>query len=180
VLQLTATSIQYGPVAADTFTVKPPPDAKVVKVSAPAGGADSHADGAKGKHAGVTGLDAVQQKLSFKLSAPATLAGLPRRGVRLIESGDGPSGAIVGYGQGLGGLLVLEQPSKPGDVPTGGQGGGHDGEQLSLPTLSINGATGVELATALGTGVRFSRGGVTYTVLGSVPPAAAEAAARGL
>ena len=34
--------------------------------------------------------------------------------------------------------------------------------------------------TALGTVVRFERGGVTYTVLGSVPAAAAEAAARGL
>ena len=28
--------------------------------------------------------------------------------------------------------------------------------------------------------IRFQRGGVAYTVLGSVPPAAAEAAARGL
>ena len=28
--------------------------------------------------------------------------------------------------------------------------------------------------------IRFDRGGVSYTVLGSVPPAAAEAAARGL
>jgi len=28
--------------------------------------------------------------------------------------------------------------------------------------------------------VRFTRGGVEYTVIGSVPPAAAEAAARGL
>jgi hypothetical protein len=28
--------------------------------------------------------------------------------------------------------------------------------------------------------VRFTRGGVRYTVLGSVPPSAADAAARGL
>jgi hypothetical protein len=46
--------------------------------------------------------------------------------------------------------------------------------------VSIAGATGQELATALGTMVRFTRGGVAYTVIGSVPPAAAEAAARGL
>jgi hypothetical protein len=176
VLELSATSIQYGPVAADTFAVKPPAGAKVVKISAPMGGSDMH--GAKGAKNDVTGVDAVQQKLSFKLSAPDTLAGLPRRGVRLIDAGDGSPGAVVAYGQGLGGLLVLEQPAKPGDVPTGGSGG--EGQGLSLPTLSINGATGVELATALGTGVRFSHSGVTYTVLGSVPPAAAEAAARGL
>ena len=46
--------------------------------------------------------------------------------------------------------------------------------------MSINGATGQELDTALGTMVRFTRGGVTYTVLGSVPSAAADAAARAL
>ena len=37
-----------------------------------------------------------------------------------------------------------------------------------------------ELATALGTMVRFERSGVQYTVIGSVPPSAAEAAARAL
>jgi len=42
------------------------------------------------------------------------------------------------------------------------------------------GADGQELATALGTMVRFTRGGVQYTVIGSVPPNAAEAAARAL
>ena len=50
----------------------------------------------------------------------------------------------------------------------------------SLPKISINGATGQELDTALGTVLRFERGGVAYTVLGSVPPTAAEAAARAL
>jgi hypothetical protein len=49
-----------------------------------------------------------------------------------------------------------------------------------LPTVSIGGSTGQELATALGTVIRFTRGHVSYTVLGSVTPAAAEAAARAL
>jgi hypothetical protein len=46
--------------------------------------------------------------------------------------------------------------------------------------VSINGATGQELATPLGTVVRFTRGGVAYTVLGSVAPYAAETASRAL
>jgi hypothetical protein len=58
-------------------------------------------------------------------------------------------------------------------------GDGHD-RGFSLPTVSINGATGQELDTALGTMVRFTRRGVAYTVVGSVPPAAADAAARAL
>jgi hypothetical protein len=46
--------------------------------------------------------------------------------------------------------------------------------------VSINGSTAQELDTAIGTVLRFTRGGVAYTVLGSVPPIAAEAAARAL
>ena len=50
----------------------------------------------------LAGLSAVAQKLSFKLSAPATLAGLPRHEVRLVQSHDGSSGALVTYGEGDG------------------------------------------------------------------------------
>jgi len=77
---------------------------------------------------------------------------------------------------------VIERPAdaknaKQSQAPKGKT----DGEgQTRLPTLSINGATGTELATALGTVVQFDRGGVSYLVIGSVPPQAAEAAARGL
>jgi hypothetical protein len=46
--------------------------------------------------------------------------------------------------------------------------------------VNIDGATGSELATALGTVVTFQSGGVQYVVAGSVPPVAAENAARGL
>ena len=48
---------------------------------------------------------------------------------------------------------------------------------MSLPKISINGVSGQELDTALGTVVRFDRAGVGYVVAGSVPPTAAEAAA---
>jgi hypothetical protein len=84
----------------------------------------------------------------------------------------------VTYGANLGGIAVIEQK---GGAPTAApktSGDHHHG--LSLPTVSINGATGTELDTALGTMVRFTRGGVAYTVVGSVPAAAADAAARAL
>ena len=101
-------------------------------------------------------------------SRPTTLVGLPRRVVSLLDWGGHPGRA---------GLLRAEPRRRRGDrAAAHGQaprrrrsasGGDHRG--LSLPTVSINGATGQELDTALGTVVRFTRGGVAYTVLGSVP-----------
>ncbi len=49
-----------------------------------------------------------------------------------------------------------------------------------LPQVNIDGATGTELATPLGTLLTFHAGGISYVVAGSVPPVAAENAARGL
>ena len=46
--------------------------------------------------------------------------------------------------------------------------------------VQINGATGQELDTALGTMVHFTAGGVSYTVIGSVSPYAADRVARAL
>jgi len=54
------------------------------------------------------------------------------------------------------------------------------GATPSLPKVSIEGATGTELSTALGTVVSFERDGVSHVVGGSIEPVAAEAAAREL
>jgi hypothetical protein len=77
---------------------------------------------------------------------------------------------------------VIEQKAGSATaLPLSSDAGGEHHQGLSLPSVSISpGVSGQELDTALGTMVRFTRGGVTYTVLGSVPAAAADAAARGL
>jgi len=172
VIQLKVTDISDGKVPASDFAVSPPPGAKVVTVNVPAGKAK-----AAGKHARahreVTGAAAVAKKVPFALTAPKTLVGLPRRSVSLIDMSGTPA-ALVTYGQNLGGIAVIEQAAQP----QASSGGDHRG--LSLPAVTIKGATGHELDTALGTVVQFSRGGVDYTVLGSVPAAAADAAARAL
>jgi outer membrane lipoprotein-sorting protein len=108
------------------------------------------------------------QPLSFTPTAPATLIGKTRRQVKHL----GSDAVLVTYGQGLDGFAVIEKKSD-GQQPQPGNG-------LSLPTVSINGVTGQELPTALGTVVRFERGGVEYTVLGSQPAATVIAAARAL
>jgi outer membrane lipoprotein-sorting protein len=185
VIELTATNISYGAVPASVFTIQPPAGSKVVKISsARTAKATSALHGAKSKaaraklrhHRQISGLAAVASHVPFKPSAPSTLVGLPRRGVELLEMGGKPA-ALVTYGQNLGGIAVIEQAAEAGQGANASSG---DQGSLSLPTVSINGATGEELDTALGTMVHFTRDGVAYTVIGSVPSAAADAAARGL
>jgi hypothetical protein len=179
VIELKATDISYGKVPSSAFNVSPPSDAKIVRVNVPAG--STHAAKAARKHERahpqVSGAAAVAKKVSFGLVAPHKLVGLPRRSVSLMDWSGSPA-ALVTFGQNLGGIVVIEQAAKPGAAPQAPSGG--DKQGMSLPSVTINGATGHELATPLGTVLQFTRGGVDYTVLGSVPAAAAEAAARAL
>ena len=165
VLELAATDVSFGRVADDDLWVTVPAGTKTVDVDPPAG-----RHGGKQGEAGVEGVKAVQSELGFRLSAPDELAGLPRRQVRLVRLGDA-NGAMSVYGEGLGGIVVLQHEASGAKQEAGSTG---------LPQVNIDGATGTELATALGTMITFERGGVSYTVVGSVPPAAVENAARGL
>lgn len=170
-LELTATQIQYGPVPASDVDISPPADAHVVDL-----GSGSKPDGSSGTP--VTGLSAVAAAVSFPLSAPDSLAGLSRSEVRLVHL-DGSPAALVVYGNGLGGIAVLESQAK--QQPSGSSGGSSGSSQgPGLPTVSIGGVTGQELPTALGTVIRFERGGISYLVAGSVPATTALDAARGL
>jgi outer membrane lipoprotein-sorting protein len=151
VLELKVTDISYGHLAASDFAISPPRKAKVVDLSlAPR----------RERHA--------TKRLPFRVSAPSTLAGLKRHGVRTIDWKGQPA-ALVTYGRDLGGIAVVERTA-------GAQAYG----RMRLPSVSINGESGEELATPLGTMVHFQHAGVDYTVIGSVRAASAEAAARAL
>ena len=186
VLELKVTSISYGTVPSSNFNI--PPARKVVDVKRPAtpsGSAARHARASR-HHTHVTGARAVAAALPFKLSAPATLDGLPRQQVQMLDWGGSPA-ALVTYGQNLGGIAVIERQAKSdaGTAAKGPPGAGAQVQQAhgataSLPKITINGTTGTELSTPLGTFVQFDRAGVSYIVVGSVPHVAAEAAARGL
>ena len=182
VLELKATDISYGKVHSSVFAISAPKDAKVVNLSLPTGtgaAADSHkADKGAKRHADVTGVNAVAKQLHFRLAAPAALAGLQRSAVALQGKG-ADAGALVTYGQGLGGIYVIERPAGA-KQPSSAASSSSDQSALSLPTTSIHGSTATVLPTALGTVVTFTRDGVSYTVLGSVTQATAEQAARGL
>lgn len=185
VLELAASNVSYGKIGRGIFDLKPPTGAHVVTVATPSNAGTKQPLGSKrkasGKHAGITGISAVSRHLSFTLAAPQQAGGLKRQTVGLLDMGH-QHGALVTYGHGLGAVAVIEQPASP----RGRQqlhlssGSGDHASGLALPTVSINGASAQQLDTAIGTVLRYTSAGVSYTVLGSVRPDVADAVARGL
>ncbi len=165
VLALEVTDISYGPVADSDVTVTPPANVKVVDV-APAD--NSNQSGSGSDHTPIVGLPAVQAAAGFPVSAPDTLVGLTQQSVRLVDW-NGTKVAVAVYGKGLGAIVVAEMPATAKDPLA---------SLDQLPSISINGDTGRELATALGTAITFQHGQVRTLVVGSVPTVSAEQAAR--
>jgi outer membrane lipoprotein-sorting protein len=157
VVELTVKDISFGSVSSDAVDISPPAGAKVVDLTG-------------SNHQG----ESTDKSLSFTPTAPDSLAGLSKNETKPL----GHDSVLIGYGDGPGAIAVIEKKveSTSADSP---QGGDHH-EGLNLPTVSIGGATGRELSTPLGTAITFERGGISYTVLGSVAGDAALAAARGL
>ncbi|MDX6677496.1 MAG: hypothetical protein QOE31_1548, partial [Solirubrobacteraceae bacterium] len=105
VLELKATDISYGEVSDADVATPDSRGAKVVDLSpkaSEAGAGTNHAD-ASGAKPQASSPAAVAAQLDFKLAAPATLSGLPRQGVRLVDL-DGKHGALATYGKGLGAI----------------------------------------------------------------------------
>jgi hypothetical protein len=158
VLALRVTQISYGPVPASDLAVGLGSAEHVIRVQPPAGTSDSgHGSGA-------------DTRLPFAVRAPQSLVGIPKLTVRRVDWAGHPA-ALAVYGHGLGTVLVLEQAATAG---------GRAGPLASLPRVSVGAAVGHELDTALGTILQVDHGGVSYTVIGSLPAAAAQSAARAL
>ncbi len=83
-------------------------------------------------------------------------------------------GHLKTIGHGITSVLALETPTSANSskqssaLPSGAQ------------KVDIDGASGAELSTALGTVLSFERAGVDYLLVGALKPAALEAAAQGL
>ena len=170
VLALEATDISFGAVPDSDIVVAPPAGTKIVDLSTQHGGSGSDTGSTP-----VTGLAAVQAAAPFTVVAPDALVGLPRQDVRLVGPADSRV-VLVTYGKGLGAILVIERKH---DLSAPKQHGGSNGLD-SLPTVALDGVTAHELSTQLGTVLAWDAGGVSYVLAGSVPSAAAEAAARAL
>jgi len=158
-LRLAVDSISYGPVSSSDVDIAPPADAKVVDLGTPSAGHDAS------RPKPVTGLAAVQAGAGFDVVAPDSVAGRARTQVLLL--GDR---VLLVYGEGPGSIVVVERKADAAQSPGGMLG--------ALPKVDVNGATGHELATQLGTALAWERDGVGFVLVGSVPAATAESAAR--
>ena len=165
VLELAVSDIAYGAVATGDVAVAPPAGAKVVDLGT---GTHTGTDAGGSGTPAVTGLGPVSAAAGFTVVAPDTLVGLPRQDVRLV----GGNTALVVYGQGLGAIVVVERKA--------GTAAGSPNQLQGLPTVSLDGITAHELATQLGTILEWQSGTTSYVLAGSLPPAAAEAAAKTL
>jgi outer membrane lipoprotein-sorting protein len=163
VVSLEATGVSFRKVDPAAFAVQPPAGARTVDVALPQGGRH------QGNGSEVTGLRVVRAQAGFPVAAPDSVAGMPREDVRLVQTGHG-NAALVTYGQGLGGIAVLQ---------TKDDGAGRTAS-TGLPLVTIGRVKADELDTPLGTLVHYTRGGVATTLAGSVTPATAKAAVRDL
>ena len=164
VLALEATNVSYGDVPNSDVQLAPPAGAKIVDLSSQAQGSGTSGSSTPP----VTGLAAVTAAAPFTVVAPDTLVGLPRQDVRLV----GGKTVIAVYGQGLGAIVLVERAPDTGAKKAS--------PLDALPQVTIGTATGHELATQLGTVLTWDSAGVSYVLAGSLPSAAAEAAARSL
>jgi hypothetical protein len=128
--------------------------------------------GRPGPSSVASGLRAVRARAGFDVAAPATLAGLPRRAVRLVRTDEG-SAVLTVYGSGIGTVLVTQSPAGRDPIAR------HAGD-AALTRVNIDGATGVEFANPLATALHIRRGGISYAIAGLVPPIVVERAAREL
>jgi outer membrane lipoprotein-sorting protein len=166
VLALEATDVSYGSVPDGDVQVPPPAGANIVDLSSQAQSSGGPGPGDKSTPP-VSGLDAVTKAAPFAVVAPDKLVGLPRQDVRLL----GGKTVIAVYGQGLGAIVLVERAAEAGGTKTASP-------LDQLPVVTLDGVNAHELATQLGTVLTWDRNGASYVLAGSLPSAAAEAAAR--
>ena len=108
------------------------------------------------------------------------------QGRRLPARRSGHAGRVLAGRGALGGRR--QEPGSARDLRQGpwhrvrARAARHRGtsQTASLPAATVNGAKGHELDTTLGSLVQFTRGGITYTVVGSQPAATIMTAAQSL
>lgn len=166
--------IDVGPVPAERFDFQVPPGAEVVpsdegreeRPEPEARSADKPRD--------VETVAEAQRLVDFEIGELASPpGGRELTGVYL----KGADGVVLTYGSGWGTVVLAEGAQDDG---ASASRPGATGDP-TLPTVDLGGGVeATQLSTAVGAGLRWSTGGVSYVLAGSIPASELERAAREL
>lgn len=187
VVRYEASDFEVGPVPDKRFQLETPPGATVEQME------ESGKDGERGEEGrenrepqSVASAAEAQEVVGFPVRQLASAPG----GRELTEIRvAGSDGVVQTYGEGWGTVVLVQKPDREPESADQSQEdsrreakGEDDGrnEQLQIPTVDLGGVEAKEISTPIGTVLSWSANGVNYSLVGSVPAAELEEAARGL
>lgn len=188
VVRYEASKFKVGPVPEERFQFEPPPGATVEQMEEHGNGEERGEDGRKNREPQrVASVAEAQEAVGFPVRKLANApSGRELTKIRVV----GSDGVIQTYGEGWGTVVLVQKPDREpesadqsqedsGREPNG-EDDGRD-EQLQVPTVDLGGSVEAqEISTPIGTSLSWSVNGVSYSLVGSVPAAELEEAARGL
>ena len=167
--------LDLGPIPAERFSFQVPPGAKVVpfdegRNERPEPGMRAGAE----QPSEVKTVAAAQRRVDFDIGELASPpGGRELTGVYL----KGADGVVLTYGSGWGTVVLAEGAQDDG---ASASRPGATGDP-TLPTVDLGGGVeATQLSTPVGAGLRWSTGGVSYVLAGSIPASELERAAREL
>lgn len=187
VVRYEASDFEVGPVPDKRFQLEPPPGATVEQMEEPGSGEErGEEDRESGEPQRVASVAEAQEAVGFPVGQLVNAPG----GRELTEIRvAGSDGVVQTYGEGWGSVVLVQKPDREPESTDQSQedsrreaNGKDDGrdEQLQVPTVDLGGVEAKEISTPVGTGLSWSANGVSYSLVGSVPAAELEEAARGL
>jgi outer membrane lipoprotein-sorting protein len=187
VIRYEASDFKVGDVPDERFQLETPPGAKVV--SNEESGSGKEQGGKNGEERGaqtVASVAEAQKSVTFPVKQ---LAGAPG-GRELTEIRVAGSDKVIQtYGSGWGTIAFAQKADQGSAEDTdaaqressGSEADNGRGEQSEVPTVDLGGGVEAkEISTPIGTALSWSADGVSYSLVGSVPAADLEEAARGL
>ena len=169
-------NFDVGPVPAERFDFQTPPGAKVVPFDESKEDRREPEMRAGAEPREVKTVAEAQRLVDFEIGE---LSNPP--GGRELKSVylKGSDGVVLTYGSGWGTMVLAQAPQEEG--ATSPRPGSAESDDLMLPKVNLgDGIEATELSTPVGTGLRWSAGGVSYVLAGSVPARELELAAREL
>ena len=178
VIRYEASDFQVGEVPDERFQLETPPGATVEPMEE-----RGEEDGERREPQQVASVEEAQQIVGYPVGQISAPGGRELTEIRVV----GSEGVIQTYGEGWGTVTLVQKPEDAEEPQNDGsqeEGSGREGDgrggELQIPTVDLGGVEAQEISTPIGTGLSWTANGISYSLVGSVPAAELEEAARGL